>query len=95
MDNTSLDAFIRMISEHGIMGIMRVIGVAVFALSWMVLPCLIFAMQRSISHFSQELRALNSKMDLVMARMLFEGKESNDLSPYDTTTATIIDGKAP
>ena len=95
MDNTSLDAFIRMLSAHGILGILRVIGAAVFALSWMVLPCLIFAMQRSISHFSQELRALNRKMDLVIARLLFEGHESHDLSPYDTTPATIIDGKAP
>jgi hypothetical protein len=95
VDNTSIDAFIRMIAERGIMGILRVIGAAVFALSWMVLPCFVFAVQRSTYHCSQELRALNSKIDLVMARMLFEGKASNDLSPYDTTNTTIIDGKAP
>src|SRR6266446_1628244 len=95
VQNTSIDAFIRMISERGIMGILRVIGAAVFAISWMVLPCFVCAVQRSISHCSQELRALNSKMDLVIARMLFECNESNDLSPYDTTNSTIIDGKAP
>ena len=89
MQNTSLDAFIKMISEHGIMGIMRVIGTAV------VLPCFVFSVQRSTYHCGQELQALNSKMDLVIARMLFECKESNALSPYDTTNATIIDGKAP
>ena len=95
MDNTSLDDLIRMISAHGIMGILRVIGAAVFALSWMVLPCFVCAVQRSTSHCRQELQALNKKMDLVMARLLFEGHESHDLSPYDTTPATIIDGKAP
>ena len=95
MDNTSLDAFIRMLSAHGILGMLRVIGAAVFALSWMVLPCFVCAVQRSTSHCRQELQALNKKMDLVMARLLFEGNESHDLSPYDTTNATIIDGKAP
>jgi len=95
VDNTSIDAFIRMIAERGIMGILRVIGTAVFALSWMVLPCVVCAVQRSTSHCRQELQALNKKMDLVMARLLFEGNEANDLSPYDTTHATIIDGKAP
>ena len=95
MQNTSIDDLIRMVSTRGIMGILRVIGAAVFALSWMVLPCFVCAVQRSISHWSQELRALNSTMDLVMARMLFEGKESNGLSPYGPTNATIIDGKAP
>jgi len=95
VDNTSLDAFIRMIAAHGIMGILRVIGAAVFALSWLVLPCFVFAVQRSTDHCSQELRALNKKMDLVIARLLFESNESHELSPYDTTHATIIDGKAP
>ena len=95
MDNTSLDAFIRMIAAHGIMGILRVIGAAVFALSWLVLPCFVFAVQRSTDHCSQELRALNKKMDLVMARLLFECEASQDVSPDETIHPPIMDGKAP
>ena len=95
MDNTSLDAFIRMISERGIMGIMRVIGTAVFALSWLVLPFVVSAVQRSTYHCSQEIRALNKKMDLVIARLLFECEASQDVSPDETIHPPIMDGKAP
>jgi hypothetical protein len=95
VDNTSIDAFIRMIAERGIMGILRVIGAAVFALSWMVLPCFVCAVQRSTSHCSQELQALNKKMDLVIARLLFECRASQDLSPHETIHPPIVDGKAP
>ena len=95
MDNTSLDAFIRMIAAHGILGILRVIGAAVFALSWLVLPWFVFVVQRSTDHCSQELRALNKKMDLVIARLLFECEASQDLSPDETIHPPIMDGKAP
>ena len=95
MDNTSIDAFIRMIAERGIMGILRVIGTAVFALAWMVLPCFVFAVQRSISHCSQDLQALNSKMDLAMPRILLAYEASQDLSPHETIHPPIIDGKVP
>jgi hypothetical protein len=93
--NTSIDDLIRMISARGIMGILGVIGAAVFAISWMVLPCFVCAVQRSTSHCRQELRALNRKMDLVIHRMLFECKESQDLSPHETINPPIMDGKAP
>ena len=95
MDNTSLDAFIRMIAAHGILGILRVIGAAVFALSWLVLPCFVCAVQRSTDHCSQELRALNSKMDLAMPRILLAYEASQDLSPHETIPPPIMDGKAP
>ena len=95
MHNTSIDAFIRMISAREIMGMMRVIGAAVFAISWLVLPCFVFAVQRSIYHCSQELRALNRKMDLVMHRILLECEASQDLSPHETIHPPIMDGKAP
>ena len=95
MHNTSIDAFIRMISAREIMGMMRVIGAAVFAISWMVLPCFVCAVQRSTSHCRQELQALNKKMDLVIARLLFECEASQDLSPHETINPPIMDGKAP
>jgi len=88
MDNTSLDAFIRMIAAQGILGILRVIGAAVFALSWLVLPCFICAVQRSIS-----IAARNCAHSI--ARWICHGshgvrcKASNGLSPYDTTNTTI------
>jgi len=80
MDNTSLDAFIRMIAAQGILGILRVIGAAV--LRSLGLYCHASFVPCKINiHCSQELRALNSKMDLVMARMVFECKASNGYRP--------------
>ncbi len=95
MQNTSIDDLIRMISARGIMGILRVIGPAVFALSWLVLPFVVSAVQRSTSHCRQELQALHSKMDLVMHRILLECEASQDLSPHETIHPPIMDGKAP
>ncbi len=56
MQNKSLDDFIRMISELGTVNVIFVICAAVFAMSWILLPFLVFTIQRSINKCGRELR---------------------------------------
>jgi predicted RND superfamily exporter protein len=82
-----------MISELGIMGIIGMICATIFAISWILLPFLVSAVQRSTYNCSRELRALNSRMDLIISKIFFESKEPKELSPHDTINSTTTDGK--
>ena len=94
MQNKSLDDFIRMISELGTVNVIFVICAAVFAMSWILLPFLVFTIQRSINKCGRELRLFNRKMDLIISRFLFESKEVRDSSSLDTINSTTTDGQA-
>ena len=93
MQNKSLDDFIRMISELGTVNVIFVICAAVFAMSWILLPFLVFTIQRSINKCGRELRLFNRKADLIISRFLFECKESKDASSLDTINSTTTDGQ--
>ena len=93
MQNKSLDDLVRMISELGTVNVIFVICAAVFAISWILLPFLVFTMQRSINKCSQELRLFNRKADLIISRILFESKELKDSSSLDTMKTATTDGQ--
>ena len=82
-----------MISELGTVNVIFVICAAVFAISWILLPFLVFTMQRSINKCSQELRLFNRKADLIISRILFESKELKDSSSLDTMKTATTDGQ--
>jgi hypothetical protein len=67
-----------MLSELGLGGIIVVLCTSVFAISWILLPFLVSAVQRSTSNCSRELRALNRRMDLIMNKLFFESRELKD-----------------
>ena len=93
MQNKSLDDLVRMISELGTVNVIFVICAAVFAISWILLPFLVFTMQRSINKCSRELRLFNRKADLIISRILFESKELKDSSSLDTMKTATTDGQ--
>ena len=93
MQNKSLDDLVRMISELGTVNVIFVICAAVFAISWILLPFLVFTMQRSINKCSRELRLFNRKADLIISRILFESKELKDSSSLDTIKTATTDGQ--
>ena len=92
MQNKSLDDLIRMLSELGTVNVIFVICAAVFAVSWILLPFLVFTIQRSINKCGRELRLFNRKVDLIISRILFEPKESKDSSSLDPINSTTTDG---
>jgi len=93
LQNKPMHDLIGMISELGVVGIIIVICTTVFAISWISLPFLVSAVQKSTYSCSRELRALNRRMDLIMSKIFFESKESKELSPHDTISPTTTDGK--
>src|SRR5712691_2085281 len=93
LQNKPIHDLIGMISELGIVGIIVVICTTVFAISWILLPFLVSTVQRSTYSCSRELPALNRRVDLIMSKILFESKESKELSPHDTISPTTTDGK--
>jgi len=93
VQNKSLDDLVRMISELGTVNVIFVICAAVFAISWILLPFLVFTMQRSINKCSRELRLFNRKADLIISRILFESKELKDSSSLDTMKTATTDGQ--
>jgi ABC-type molybdate transport system permease subunit len=93
VQNRSMDDLIKMLSELGTVNVIFVICAAVFAMSWILLPFLVFAIQRSINKCGRELRSFNRKMDLIISRILFEYKEPKDLSSLDTINQKTTDGQ--
>ncbi len=88
-----LNDLIRTISELGIVGVLVAISLIVLATFWLVLPFIVFAVHRATYNCSRELRACNSKLDLIMSGISFESKESTKLSPHHAINSTTQDGK--
>jgi hypothetical protein len=89
------DDLVRTISELGIVGIITMLVTLVLAVFWLLLPFIVWAVQRSTSHCRRELRALNSKLEQVLSKIEVASKASTDVSHLDTIHSTTTNGQVP
>ena len=62
-------------SYYGTSGIIIVILVAILAVSWMLLPLVLYPLYGSVWHCSRELRIINRKLDQLIVNTYHESKE--------------------
>ena len=95
MQHKLTDDLVRTISELGIVGLIAVLVTLVLAVFWLLLPFIVYAVQRSTSNCHRELRALNSKLEQILSKIEVASKASTDVSHLDTTHSTTTNGQVP
>ena len=95
MQHKLTDDLVRAISELGIVGIITMLITLILVAFWLLLPFMVWAVQRSTSNCRRELRALNSKLEQILSKIEVASKASTDVSHLDTTHSTTTNGQAP